>query len=217
MAFRELPSRGIKAIVGSSAGAGGPRRLNHSSLSPHGAFDQYDPPMTPVLTDILCTKCGLCCDGTLFADVELVGLAEVARIEILGMEIENGDRNTGLLSQPCAALRGTRCGIYAHRPKCCRLFQCELLQSAQRGDITVERALEEIADTQEQIRRVRAMLDGLGSHDNGLPIKERCAETLAAEGPTAPEMVKARADLEAAMTALENTIWNTFLGSGQRR
>ena len=36
--------------------------------------------MSPLLTDTLCTNCGLCCDGTLFADVELVGQAEIARL-----------------------------------------------------------------------------------------------------------------------------------------
>ena len=97
--------------------------------------------MAQDLTDTLCTRCGLCCDGTLFADVELVGQAEIARLEIMGMEVENEDRNTGLLSQPCAALRGTRCGIYAHRPKCCRVFECHLLQNTQRGAVTVERAM----------------------------------------------------------------------------
>src|SRR5262252_11217599 len=101
--------------------------------------------MTPSLTDTLCTSCGLCCDGTLFADVELAGRAEVARIEIMGMAIEDEGRSSGLLSQPCAALRGTRCGIYSHRPKCCRVFECHLLQSAERGAIKVERALEQIA------------------------------------------------------------------------
>ncbi len=173
--------------------------------------------MTPMLTDTLCTNCGLCCDGTLFADVELVGKAEVVRLEIMGMEVENEDRNTGLLSQPCTALRGTRCGIYAHRPNCCRVFQCHLLQNAQRGAVTVERALEQIADAREQIVQVRAMLGRLGSRDEGLPIKERCAETLAAEGRTTAETIKSRADLGAAMATLEDTIWNTFLGSGQRR
>jgi Fe-S-cluster containining protein len=173
--------------------------------------------MTPLLTDTLCTTCGLCCDGTLFADVELVGQAEVARLENMGMDIENEGRNTGLLSQPCAALRGTRCGIYAHRPKCCRVFQCDLLQSAERGAVPVERALEQIADAREQISQVRAMLGRLGNRDEALPIKERCAETLAAEGGTTSETIKNRADLEAAMTALENPIWNTFLGSGKRR
>ena len=173
--------------------------------------------MTQLLTDILCTKCGLCCDGTLFADVELVGVDEVARLEVLGMDIENEDRNTGLLSQPCAALRGTRCGIYAHRPKCCRVFQCHLLQNAQRGTVTVEHALEQIADAREQIQQVRVMLDGLGNRDENLPIKERCAETLAEEGAATPETIRDRAALEAAMATLENTIWNTFLGSGQPR
>jgi hypothetical protein len=61
------------------------------------------------------------------------------------------------------------------------------------------------------------MLVRLGNHDEALPIKERCAETLAAEGDRSSETIKNRADLEAAMTALENTIWNTFLGSGKRR
>ena len=173
--------------------------------------------MTPPLTDTLCTTCGLCCDGTLFADVELVGQAELARLEIMGMDIENGERNTGLLSQPCAALRGTRCGIYAHRPKCCRVFQCHLLQNAERGAVTVERALEQIADAREQIRQLRAMLGRLGNRDESLPIKERCAETLATEGATTPETIQGRAELQAAMATLENTIWNTFLGSGQRR
>src|SRR5437773_4567821 len=125
-------------------------QLSPNSLSRRGAME-HCPLMTPLLTDTLCTSCGLCCDGTLFADVELVGQAEVARLAIMGMENENEVRNTGLLSRPCAALRGTRCGIYAHRPKCCRVFQCHLLQNAQRGAVTVERALEQIADTREQI------------------------------------------------------------------
>ena len=173
--------------------------------------------MTPLLTETLCTSCGLCCDGTLFADVELVGQAEVARLEIMGMEVENENGSIGLLSQPCAALRGTRCGIYAHRPKCCRVFQCHLLQNVQRGAVTVERAMEQIADAREQIRQVRAMLGRLGNRDESLPIKERCVETLAAEGSSTSGTIKDRADLKAAMATLENTIWNTFLGSGQRR
>jgi len=173
--------------------------------------------MAPLLTDTLCTKCGLCCDGTLFADVELAGQAEAVWLETMGLEIETEERNAGLLSQPCAALRGTRCGIYAHRPKCCRTFQCHLLQNAQRGAVTVERAMEQIVDAREQIRQVRAMLARLGNRDEGLPIKARCAEILAAEDGTTSETIKDRADLEAAMATLENTIWNTFLGSGQRR
>jgi len=170
-----------------------------------------------MLPETLCTQCGLCCDGTLFADVELVGEAEVARLEIMGMEVEDEGRNVGLLSQPCPALRGTRCGIYAHRPKCCCVFECHLLQNAERGAVTVARAMEQVADAREQIRHVRTLLGRLGNRDEDLPIKERCAETLAAEGGKTPAAIKDRAELEAAMVTLENTIWNTFLGSGQPR
>src|SRR3989454_8300213 len=108
---------------------------SHTSLSRQDAID-HCPLMTPLLTDTLCTNCGLCCDGTLFADVELVGQAEVARLEIMGIAIDDDDANVGLLSQPCAALRGRRCCVYAHRPKCCRVFECHLLQNAQRGAVT---------------------------------------------------------------------------------
>ena len=193
-----------------------PLTLRPSPLSLHDEIDD-GPRMTPLLTDTLCTSCGLCCDGTLFADVELVGQAELARLEIMGMEVEHEGRNTGLLSQPCAALRGTRCGIYTHRPKCCRVFQCHLLQSAQSGAVTVEQAMEQIAGAREQIRQVRTLLGRLGNLDDDLPIKERCAETLAAEGGTTTQAIQDRTELEAAMATLESTIWNTFLGSGRRR
>ena len=106
-------------------------------------------------------------------------------------------------------------GRRTHRPKCRRVFQCHLLQNAQRGAVTVDSAPQQIAGAREQIRQLRATLGRLGNRDEGLPIGERCAETLAAEGGTTPETD--RADLEVAMVALENTLWNTFFGSGQRR
>ena len=34
--------------------------------------------MSSILTDTLCTRCGLCCDGTLFADVRLGSYASTA-------------------------------------------------------------------------------------------------------------------------------------------
>jgi uncharacterized protein len=98
------------------------------------------------LTDILCTKCGLCCDGTLFADVELAGAVEAARLEAMGLEVEDADGGeAALLLQPCAALKGTRCSVYVHRPGCCRTFECRLLQEAKRGTVSVDSALEKIA------------------------------------------------------------------------
>ena len=174
-------------------------------------------PMTPSLTDTLCTRCGLCCDGTLFGDVELTGPAEATRLEIMGLEIDEDEANADLLALPCTALRGTRCGIYAHRPACCRGFECRLLLDARRGAMSVERAMEHIAVARKQIRRVLALLVRLETRRGCLPLKERCADALAGERGAGPEVARKRAELAAAMSAVETTIRNTFLAKGPRR
>jgi Fe-S-cluster containining protein len=169
--------------------------------------------MKPSLTDTLCTRCGLCCDGSLFADVELVGQAEATRLEIMGLEIEE-DADGELLVQPCAAFQGNRCSIYAHRPKCCRSFECQLLQEARRGAVTVERATERIAEALRRIRRVKDLLAQLGQRDARMPLKERCAEVLAWEAGETHEVNRKRAELEAAISAVERLIRKTFLRVG---
>ena len=168
--------------------------------------------LTPSLTDTLCTTCGLCCDGTLFADVEL-GRAEATRLESMGLEVEVTDG--GLLSQPCAALKGRRCSIYAHRPTCCRTFECQLLQDAQRGAVRAERALEQIGEAQKQIQRVRDLLKQLGERQVRLPLKERCAAAFAGEAGTSPDVDRKRAELDAAARTLDRMIEATFLGRGK--
>ncbi len=173
--------------------------------------------MEPSLTDTLCTQCGLCCDGSLFADVELVGQPEAMRREIMGLGIVDEETEVGLLSHPCRALQGRRCSIYGHRPKCCRIFECQLLQDAQQGAVTPERATEQIAETFALIRRVRELLAELGQSDARMPLKKRCAEALAGEASASPEVNQKRADLAAAMSAVEQMIWQTFLGSGRPR
>src|SRR5262249_48622968 len=168
-------------------------------------------PFMSTVTDILCTQCGLCCDGTLFADVELSGRAEATGLEILGLEVEDGDSGSALLVQPCRALHGRRCSIYAPRPKCCRTFECRLLQEVGRGVVSVERAEAYIADALGQIGRVRELLAQLGQGDEGLPLKERCADALAVEAGADTGLRRKRTELEAAMAAVERSIRATFL------
>ena len=71
--------------------------------------------MTPSLTDTLCTRCGLCCDGSLFADVELASRREATGLEVLGLDIEDDGANTALLLQPCRALVGRRWAQHVKR------------------------------------------------------------------------------------------------------
>jgi len=171
--------------------------------------------MKPNLTDTLCTRCGLCCDGSLFADVELAGTDETSALEVMGLEIEEDEDDGGLLLQPCGALKEKCCGIYAHRPECCRAFECGLLQKVRRGVVSADRAREKIAETLQRIERVKELIGQLGGNNNRLPLKERCAEalTFTAERGTAPERERKRDELEAAMAGVERLIQETFLGN----
>ena len=166
------------------------------------------------LTEMLCTRCGLCCDGSLFADVELASGGEASALEVMGLEIEDDDGDGGgLLVQPCSALKGKRCSIYPHRPGCCRTFECRLLQEVKRGEVGVEQAKEKIAETLNQIQRAEELIVQLGTGDEGLTLKERWAEAVAlSEAVANPTMKRKRAELQAAMTSVERLLQATFLG-----
>jgi hypothetical protein len=97
----------------------------------------------------LCTECGLCCDGTLFADVELKGEAEAASVEAMGLEVDEEDGRE-LLIQPCRALDGTRCTIYPHRPECCRTFECGVLMRLRKGQITPADAMARVNEVKQR-------------------------------------------------------------------
>jgi Fe-S-cluster containining protein len=171
--------------------------------------------MKPNLTDTLCTRCGLYCDGSLFADVELASGDEASALEVMGLEIEDDDEDDGgLLLQPCGALKGRRCSIYPHRPDCCRTFECRLLQEVKRGMAGVERAKEKIAEALKRIGRVKELVVQLGTGDERLPLKEHCLEALALSEVAAagPAVKRKRAELQGAMTSVERLVQATFLG-----
>jgi hypothetical protein len=171
--------------------------------------------MKPSLTDTLCTRCGLCCDGSLFADVELASGDEASALEVMGLEIEDADEDEGgLLVQPCGALKGRRYSIYPHRPDCCRTFECWLLKGVERGAVGVERANEKIAEALKQIGRVKELVVQLGTGNERLPLKEHCVEalTLSEAAAAGPAVKRKRAELQAAMTSVERLVQATFLG-----
>jgi Fe-S-cluster containining protein len=144
----------------------------------------------------LCTRCGLCCDGSLFADVELKGRLETSGLEAMGLEIEEGE-DGAVLSQPCAALQGRRCGVYQFRPKCCRTFECRLLQEVKRGSIGIEEARIQIEEVLRRIQQIKGLLARAPSpvEDQRLSLKEDCQE----------------AGLDGAYESLERLIQKTFL------
>ena len=143
--------------------------------------------------------------------MELAGRDEAAVLEALGLGIDDADPAGALLSQPCRALRGRRCRIYADRPECCRTFECRLLRQVRCGAVGVGRAGERIAEARTRIGRVSELLARLGRRDSRLPLGERCAEALAVTASADPEENWLRAELEAAMSAVEKWTRWTFL------
>jgi len=165
----------------------------------------------PSLTGALCTRCGLCCDGSLLGDVEVTS-REAVTLEIMGIDVDDADAGYAM-ALPCPALDGTRCSMYAHRPGACRAFECRLLTRVERGELRVEQALALIASTRKRIDGARRQMAALGQADDRLPLRERYADAvaLAAEAPAAAEARRRRRSLEATMAGITRTIEAEFL------
>jgi Fe-S-cluster containining protein len=127
----------------------------------------------------LCSNCGLCCNGVLFADVELRAGDDVGRLAELGLSLAK-KRGKLAFAQPCACFDGKLCGIYADRPKRCRTFECGLLKRVEAGELDVDAALKDIAQTKRQAEKVRGLLRQLGQNDERLAMTKRYTQVISA-------------------------------------
>jgi Fe-S-cluster containining protein len=128
---------------------------------------------------LLCPNCGLCCNGVLFADVELRKSDDARRLAGLGLSVEKKGRKQAF-AQPCACFDGRLCGIYAERPVRCRTFECGLLKRVQAGELGVNVALKTIAQARRKAEKVRGLLRGLGQRDERLALTERYGQAMTA-------------------------------------
>jgi uncharacterized protein len=128
----------------------------------------------------LCPQCGLCCDSTLFADVELRAGDDAGRLKKLGLSLFEKKRGKLAFAQPCACFDGKWCGIYADRPKRCRTFECGLLKRVQAGEMTAPAALKKIYSAKKQADKVRGLLDQVGHNDAAAALTHRYAEAMGA-------------------------------------
>jgi Fe-S-cluster containining protein len=169
--------------------------------------------MTPNLGSTLCLQCGLCCDGSLFSDVELANDREASRLELSGVNIEEADEDEQhpLLLQPCTALRGMKCSIYKARPECCRTFECQLLQQVSRGITSPKKAMTVIRKAQRRIAKIETLLSDLGHPKSPLPLKERYFEASLSSFPKGSPLFQKSAALRRAMNSLERIIHDSFL------
>ena len=163
--------------------------------------------------DQLCPKCGLCCDSTLFADVELRAGDDPKRLAKLGLSLVKKGRSKVAFAQPCACFDGKFCGIYADRPKRCRLFECGLLKKVQAGDMSAGAALKKISEAKALTAQVRELLHVLGQSHEKLALTKCYAQAMREPIDLADESESAerRGELMLAVNDLMHVLQRDFL------
>jgi uncharacterized protein len=125
--------------------------------------------------DKLCLVCGLCCNGVIFANVELQPGDLPEQLRSLGLAVRppRSAHRRPFLSQPCAALDGCRCRCYAQRPNYCQAFECVLLKSVRAGRTDLDAAHRVIRTAQQRADRVRNLLRSFGDQDEAVALATR--------------------------------------------
>ena len=163
--------------------------------------------------DRLCPNCGLCCDSTLFADVELRAGDDAKRLAKLGLSLGKKGQEKLAFAQPCACFDGKLCRIYDDRPKRCRTFECGLLKKVEADEMTANAALKKIAEAKFLAGKVRALLRSLGEKNERLALTKRYTQAMSApvdlsalEGDS-----ELRGELMLAVNELMRTLQRDFL------
>lgn len=134
--------------------------------------------MTPDLPDQLCLQCGLCCDGTLFRDVELQPGDDVEKLRALGLPVTRSSRREEAdhlkFPQPCSALcSDLKCRVYADRPARCREFECALFKAVAAEQVELSAALKTVRQTRQMAEKVRRLLRELGDAGERIALAKR--------------------------------------------
>jgi Fe-S-cluster containining protein len=135
--------------------------------------------LNSTLEQNLCLTCGLCCDGVIFADVQLQPRDNAMRLESFGFPLTGriGKQNCRKFPQPCVAFDGCRCRIYPDRPTYCRDFECLLLKKVQASRLSFDAARRIIDRARKRADRVRQLLRKLGDTDEQLALATRFRHT----------------------------------------
>ncbi len=162
--------------------------------------------------DQLCPNCGLCCDSTLFADVELRAGDDAKRLKTLGLTLFSKTKTKLAFTQPCACFDGKLCRIYADRPKRCGLFECGLLKRVETGELTTMAALKKISEAKQRAGNVRELLRTLGQREERMALTHRYSEVMCAPIEMADEVgAERRGELMLAVSDLMQRLERDFL------
>jgi hypothetical protein len=131
--------------------------------------------MNPPNSNSLCLECGLCCNGVIFANVQLQPGDNAARLKSIGLAISSRSSKAGVqqFKQPCTAFDGCECQIYSERPKYCRQFECLLLKSVKAGHTNPSSAPKVIRSALRRVKKVKRLLGELGDTDEHVALSDR--------------------------------------------
>ncbi len=162
--------------------------------------------------EMLCVRCGLCCDGTLFADVELRRGDDPQALRKLEMPLFEKRPGKWAFAQSCQCFDGTHCRIYEDRPRRCRTFECGLLKKLDKGEVTASEALRKIASAKRLARKTWALLAAEGHPQGGAPLSHSYREAMAAPVDLSdPEAADRRGELMMAANELMQWVQRHFL------
>jgi hypothetical protein len=133
-------------------------------------------PAEETIVQNLCLTCGLCCNGVIFADVQLQPDDDKMNLKSLGLPLTRNGNKTRF-PQPCMAFQECRCRIYGDRPEHCREFECALLKNVNAGLIGLVNAQKIIHTAQRRAEKVRQLLRALGDQDEQLALSVRFRKT----------------------------------------
>jgi Fe-S-cluster containining protein len=162
----------------------------------------------------LCLRCGLCCDGTLFGDVELQGSDDLAVLSQAGVVLRRKGKRQ-IFTQPCACLDGRSCRIYQNRPARCRTFDCQVLRRSFTRELNRSQALRLIARARKYTGEVERLLSKLGNRNHAEPLNRRYSSVIAEPVDLTADSSatwRLRGDLMRAAEKLAALIATEFLG-----
>lgn len=128
----------------------------------------------------LCLACGLCCDGTLFDNVQLGPSEDANKLKKLGLPVAVTRGRTALtyFRQPCTALCADgACRVYADRPGQCRAFECGVYKEVQAERVLFPVALRLVKQARRKAERIRQLLRQLGDLDEQRSLGDRFRRT----------------------------------------
>lgn len=163
----------------------------------------------------LCRECGLCCNGVIFADVQLQPGDNAARLHALGLAFLQNRQSpiaNRKFRQPCTAFAGCECKIYSERPTYCRQFECHLLKGVKAGDVKLAEARQIIRSALRQSEKIKSLLRQLGDRDESLTLNKRFQRMrrTAEGGPCTKETAQAFGELTLAVHELNVLLSERF-------